>query len=340
MNPLLYYPSFEVRNQDWLKFALLYLKDIKIIIPEEGESKLSKEFWDIYKSTNLFGFHRPKPREGYDSSIETIESIEPILKNPKLYSKRFNINSKTETVVDKWRNPNNQKFEIFRAKYSDQFMDYCLHNKFAIQSPNGIFLPQELALIFMSLLAKVIGKETERSPITDIEKFDYLTTEIANPSENEKKLILAQNIVNVKIPRNIDGIDIEDVLKLRTTKGFIENLNAFHIALDSFHTNTENGNLTQDFLAEYENPFKGITEDVKRLSLDLASYGIGTYMTLTNETIEIPAFIKTIIIGGLTLYTGNKIKTKKIWQNSKNRFLVRRYLTGLENTPHNTRYSQ
>lgn len=340
MNPLLYYPSFEVKNQDWLKFALLYLKDIKVIMPEEGETKLSNEFWDIYKSTNLFGFHRPMPREGYDSSLETIESIEPILRNPKLYSERFNIRSKNETVVDKWRNPSNQKFEIFRAKYSDQFMDYCLQNRFAIQSRNGIFLPQELALIFMSLLAKVIGKETDRSPITDLEQFDYLTTEIANPSELERKLTLAQNIVNVKIPRNINRLEIEDILKLRTSNGFNANLNAFHEALDSFHTNAENGKLTQEFLSEYENPFMGITEDVKKLSLDLANYGIGTYMTLTNETIEIPAFIKTVIIGGLTLYTGNKIKTKKIWQNSKNRFLVRRYLTGIENTPHNTQYSQ
>ena len=335
MNPLLYYPSFEVKNQDWLKFALLYLKDIKIIMPEEGEKTLSPEFWDIYNSTNLFSFHRPTPHEGYNSSLETIESIEPILKHPSIYSKRFNISDSTETIIDKWGNPRNQRFEVYRDKYSSEFLDYCIDNGFAKQSPNGIFLPQELALIFMSLLAKVIGKGTERSPITDLEHYDFLTTTIANPSEQEQVLTLAQNIINVKIPRNIDKIELDDILKVRTSSNFNTNLNAFHEALDSFHTNAESGNLTQDFLHEYENPFMRITEDVKELSLSLIDYGIKTYMTLTNQTIEIPGFIQSVIIGGLTLYTGHKLQSKRIWQNSKNRFLVRRYLTGIENTPHN-----
>ena len=37
MEELIYYPGFEVSNEDWLKFALLYLDKLNPIIPESGE---------------------------------------------------------------------------------------------------------------------------------------------------------------------------------------------------------------------------------------------------------------------------------------------------------------
>lgn len=331
MNPLLYYPFFEVKDQEWLKFALLYLKDIKIIMPKEGEQRLTNEFWEIYNSTDLFSFHRPQPNEGYQSSLDTIESIEPILVRPELYSKRFNIHSGTETIVGKWRNRENQSFEIYHGKYSEEFLDYCMNNNFAVNSENGMLLPMELALIYMSFLANVIGAKTERSPITDVERYDYLINEMAKPSNTEEKLILAKNIINVKIPKNINKIGVEEILKLRSSNGFITNLNAFHIALDSFHSRVEEGKLTSEFLSEYEDPFMGLTAEVKSLSLDLTNYGIGTFMVLSDNLVEIPNIIKTAVVGGLALYTGNKIKTKMIWQNTKNKFKVRRYLTSVKN---------
>ena len=37
MKELIYYPSFEVRNREWLKFALLYIENLNPIIPESGD---------------------------------------------------------------------------------------------------------------------------------------------------------------------------------------------------------------------------------------------------------------------------------------------------------------
>lgn len=44
MRELIYYPSFEVRNREWLKFALIYLEYLDPIIPESGDVHLSDEY--------------------------------------------------------------------------------------------------------------------------------------------------------------------------------------------------------------------------------------------------------------------------------------------------------
>lgn len=329
MNNLIYYPSFEIRDQNWLKFALLYLKGVNLIIPETGERFLSSEFWEIYNSTDLFRFYRPDGREGYDASLDAIETIEPILRNPQYYSRRFYLGNTSETIIDKWQNDKNQTFELFEEKYSHEFLHFCTTNGFAHHSRNGIFLPKELSLIFMSLLSKSIGDSKDLSPITDIGKYDYITNLLVQPNQDEDKVTFARNVIDVKLPKNINRFSIDELLKLRTSESYDENLNAFHNAINNFHSSIETGNITQEFLSIYDSPFRAITEEVKFLTLELTSYGFGTYMILSNENIEIPNFIKDIIVGGLIIYTGRRIKVKQIWGNTKNRILVRRYLTGI-----------
>ena len=52
MKELLYYPGFEVKDETWLKFALLYLDHISPIIPyinAPEESYLTPTFATVYK---------------------------------------------------------------------------------------------------------------------------------------------------------------------------------------------------------------------------------------------------------------------------------------------------
>ncbi len=44
MTPLVYYPGFEPADENWLKFALLYLERVTPIIPESADIWLSDDF--------------------------------------------------------------------------------------------------------------------------------------------------------------------------------------------------------------------------------------------------------------------------------------------------------
>ncbi|WP_321515968.1 hypothetical protein [Marinifilum fragile] len=332
MNNLIYYPSFEFRDRDWLKFALLYLRNVHMIIPERGERNLTREFHDIYESTNLFRIYRPRYDHGYNASLDAIEAIEPILRNPQYYSRRFYMRYGHETILDKWRNQQNQDFEVFEEKYSHEFVHFCIKNRLAHHSPNGLFLPKELSQIYMALLAKAIGDSEPNglSPITDIGKLDYITNTLRRPDPNEDRITLARNVINVFLPKNLNRLSVEEILDFRTSNNFDAKLTAFHNAINGFHSSVENGNLAADFIRQYENPFNELTEELKNLSLELVTYGLGTYMILNAPNIEIPNVIKDVIIGGVTIYTGRKIRIKSTWNNTRSRVLTRRYLTGIK----------
>lgn len=59
MHKLLYYPNFEIQDQNFLKFALLYIDEISPIIPENARESLSKPMRDILRNTELINLYSP-----------------------------------------------------------------------------------------------------------------------------------------------------------------------------------------------------------------------------------------------------------------------------------------
>src|SRR5436853_588756 len=64
MQEFIYYPGFEVRDVNWLKFALLYLDKLDPIIPESGDEHLTEQYRRIMSETDLIEVHRPSLDEG------------------------------------------------------------------------------------------------------------------------------------------------------------------------------------------------------------------------------------------------------------------------------------
>lgn len=67
MKGLIYYPGFEVKDETWLKFALLYLDLIRLIIPytiAPEEQYISGTFLRIMGETDLVRPYRPDFNEG------------------------------------------------------------------------------------------------------------------------------------------------------------------------------------------------------------------------------------------------------------------------------------
>ena len=82
MKQLIYYPGFEVQNEQWLKFALLYVNQLEPIIPPAGDSYLSVLFRQLQDETDLLRIHRPTEEEGYRATLDSIERVETILRHP------------------------------------------------------------------------------------------------------------------------------------------------------------------------------------------------------------------------------------------------------------------
>lgn len=79
MKELLYYPGFEVKDETWLKFALLYLDHISPIIPyihAPEESYLTPTFMNVKEHSDLIRIKRPLPDDmdvAYGLALKNLE---------------------------------------------------------------------------------------------------------------------------------------------------------------------------------------------------------------------------------------------------------------------------
>src|SRR5690349_2286038 len=143
MESLVYYPGFEPRDEDWLKFALIYLDDVTPIIPFSGDQHLSEGFRYLQDWSDLFSPLRPEQGEGYNASADCVDQVERVLRHPELYQHVFGL----PRIDDEWKTPQFQKAELFGEKYSDGWMNFCLENEIARRGDNGIFVADSLANI-------------------------------------------------------------------------------------------------------------------------------------------------------------------------------------------------
>ena len=174
MQEMIYYPGFEVKDENWLKFALLYFDNLKPIIPDipyQESMYLSDTCLEIMNETNLIQPYRPDYTEGYHASILACKQFEYYFEFPERYAGLFGYRNSRYNFVEKWKNPVYQIYTLFNGKYSDFFYDYCIQNKIASRCNEGICISEDLAFAYMSFLADIISKNNEFEMITDIQKY-------------------------------------------------------------------------------------------------------------------------------------------------------------------------
>src|SRR5436309_2975293 len=150
---VIYYPGFEVANRDWLKFALLYLDKLDPIIPFTGDPYLSEQFRRLVSETDLISIHRPDAAEGRSATLDALDSVERVLRNPGRYKPVFG----TADITQKWKDPRKQTATLFREKFTDAWESFCVARKLGRRTDDGLLIAADVALLYMTLLAQIIA---------------------------------------------------------------------------------------------------------------------------------------------------------------------------------------
>lgn len=225
MNSIIYYPGFEVENETWLKFALIYFDELRPIIPymNINESEyLSNTTIRIINETNLLNPYRPSLEEGFYASIIACEEFQKYLEYPEWYSNIVGY-SYRNNIREKWQNPSYQTCRLYQGKFSYAFNDFCIKNRIAKPFNDGIMISKDLVFIYMSFLADVISKNNEMEMFTDINKYNTLLLKndkkITNSQGFEYKM--AKTNIDFAIP-NLNDIPLEKFINLRRQPSFDE----------------------------------------------------------------------------------------------------------------------
>jgi hypothetical protein len=327
MKELLYYPGFEVKDENWLKFALLYIRSLDSIVPVRGDSYLSNLYREINNTTDFFYSIRPDFEEGINASIDALEQLEKLLRNPSRYQRTFGMYN----LRDKWMNKSYQDYTLFREKYTYEFEHFCLENNIAHHCEEGVKVPRELAFMYMGQLSSVISDKRGLEAITDyfeLDRFNILTRRTSY--NTRRKITLARNTINLYLPKNIQEISFKDILELRNSTNYYSTLDAFHHHLDkyldSLGKNTDGSSF--EFIDSLNYSYKNLICELTKLTPETGSFIVGVWTLLSSPNNEYLSYIGNALtfgaIGATTVQISNE------WKNSKTNRFAKKYLANLE----------
>jgi len=278
MKNLIYYPTFEPKNDDWLKYALIYVDDFSPIIPDEGRQKLSVSFSRIKDETDIVNIINPVYEHATLASLDTVKELGIIQKNPDFYRDIFDV----PNILRKFEDNNNWDYEIFEKKYNSSFREELIKRKYACESPKGILTSPQMANLFMTFLANRIAEDGSGNPITDDKKLDMLGKYIFLKNKNSTDEIqeLAQIVIQSKLPKNIKEIPLEKFIEFRKKEEIQELRKNFNKSLENFYSSIEEENKDPNHfkksLEEYEKLFS------KEIILFFAAASVITFDAVTS----------------------------------------------------------
>lgn len=329
MKNLIYYPNFEVKNIEWLKFALLYMEELNPIIPLSGEEHLSQFFNDIMNQTDLIRIHRPTYEESYPASLDAMDLIDKIIQNPRRYYHSF----RNLDIVSEWRNPENHEYTLFQEKYTYEFGRYCLDNRFGQTCAEGVKIPSQLGYIYMSNLANIISEAKGVSAITDRPNLHNLHILLRRKvfNKEEKKIDIARSVIDLKLPKKLSHIAIEDIIEFRNKSGFKTKLKAFHKGLDNYCSSLEKPKSSLDFIKSLEFSLQDLYIELLKLSPELLNFGLGITTLYGSKDIEFLKLIgQALTFGSIGAST---VKINQTWKNTQTKRFCQKYVTGLRKFP-------
>jgi hypothetical protein len=326
MKEMIYYPGFEVEDEAWLKFALLYLDKLNPIIPYSGDIYLSDTHRMVADGTDLISPHRPDYEEGDNATRDALEKIESILEHPERYERIF---GSPATFVNRWRHRGNQTHTLFRDKYTDLWERFCLDSKPGYRSNQGINLSPEVTYLYMTILAQAISDSKEIESITDnkaLNAFSIFTHRTQQLQSNH--LQAAQAIINLKIPVNIQHINLKTIIAHRNKADFRMKQKAFQEELSKYLQTVESGNSPERFAESLGSLWNDFSDDIATLSTNTASFGLAVWLLSSSLTTGVLETAKEFS-GGLALTVGSTISIRNTWKHTKTRRLTRKYLADL-----------
>lgn len=345
---MLYYPGFEAQDVNWLKFALLYLDELRPIIPSipyNKETYLSNHTIRIMDETNFIRPYCPDYQEGTIASQYAIEDFDNYIRNHGIFNRRFGSSYKsTDSPIDRWKFPHMHNYTLYNGKFSDDFHEYCLHENIATECKEGIKVHRHIAHLYMSLLSEQISLRTGLETITDCSTYSTLLLERNTTigKSVDREFQYAKNNIELHIPTNIRCIPLEQIIKLRSTRSFNQLRRAYVNEIKNLVIAKENkdAGYSLDDLLRYQRDFRKLcTSSLGVLSsITLTAHGVSQ---LINGTLDASAFVTVAEIhGGIQGIQQFSKNTIQSIGNIRKKRLARKYLATLKNLPsHYNRHS-
>lgn len=324
MKRLIYYPTLEPQDINWLKYALIYIDNFSPIIPKSVERETSDTFKLIIDNTDLIKIHNPTYHQGDRASTRTLIELENIQRFPNQYRDKFNVIDIEKTLknFEKW------DYKIFRDKFNMDFSDQIVDKGIGIRTEDGIQTSKELGNLFMIFLSEEVAKDEKGNPITDITNYDNLTTYLRSFELDQDKAPddFIRTIIDLHLPKNIQNIPIKKIIEFRNSSETRELRNKMNMSLSNFYKSLENGTNPNQYLQFIEQSSHELSQQILLFFGGLLAFSLGASTIMSN-----PLSTESLkeITEGTLMSIGGITAIKSAWSKNAEKRATRKFLTNL-----------
>lgn len=255
MKTHIYYPGMEVRDELWLKFALIYLERLAFVFTVSEKSGLTALLDTLRQQSDLLA--EPPEPAFFAAITPQIESQITGLVAPDFVRHKVFGNKE---LITRWRLiPNHDCFCPAQAGL-ERLHGFCLTQGFATQDEGGIRMARRFANLLSMRLAREWALANEGALITDHDYLDRLLHLLESRYHNRGGQDCFHLEIPLQVPTHLADISFAELIALRGRSGFRQQLAAFHQALDALLAMLGSGYADPAILARFEQAQQGLNQ--------------------------------------------------------------------------------
>lgn len=265
MQTFIYYPGMEIRDELWLKFALLWIERLAFVFTVSEKSGLQGALASLRDHSDLLA---PPPAAPFFQQMTpaAIAQLEALLAPGFTRHKVFG----NRELVGRWRQGHNHDCFCPAQAGLEALHRFCLEAGFASQTQGGIVMARRLANLLSMRLARDWALANDGILITDHDYLDRLLHLMESRYQHRGGQDCFLIDIALPVPRQLAALPQADLLALRGRPGFRAALAEFHQALAALLAMLESGYPRMPVLARF-----------------LAAHG-GLRPLLGEETVKVP----------------------------------------------------
>ena len=255
MKTHIYYPGMEVRDELWLKFALIYLERLAFVFTVSEKSGLTALLDTLRQQSDLLA-ERPEPAFFANITPQVESQITGLVAPDFVRHKVFG----NKALITRWRQRANHDCFCPVQPGLERLHGFCLTQGFATQDEGGIRMARRFANLLSMRLAREWALANEGALITDHDYLDRLLHLLESRYHNRGGQDCFHLEIPLQVPTHLAEISFAELVALRGRSGFRQQLAAFHQALDALLAMLGSGFADPEVLARFGQAQQGLNQ--------------------------------------------------------------------------------
>lgn len=255
MKTYIYYPGMEVRDELWLKFALLYLERLAFVFTVSEKSGLTALLQTLEQETDLLA-ERPDATFFAAITPQLESQLSSLLAPDFVRHKVFG----NKELIGRWRTPANHDCFCPAQAGLERLHGFCLAHGFASREEGGFRMARRFANLLSMRLAREWALANEGALITDHDYLDRLLHLLESRYHNRGGQDCFHLEIPLQVPTHLCEISFAELIALRSRSGFRQQLAEFNQALDALLTMLGSGYAEPAVLTRFEQAQQGLNQ--------------------------------------------------------------------------------